>query len=164
MVLIIVGIVLVCATAVTIVFLLRSGDAEEEPPPVVVSGARVITPENVHEISMEIAEKVERGMFETYMNTTWTFPDGKSASSDAVMGNSVNNRFAFYFTVTLNDTDETVFTSGLIPVGTQIAEIVLEKDLAAGTYPAVVVVNMIDDDGEPVETNTGINVTLIIRN
>jgi hypothetical protein len=100
-------------------------------------------------------------MFETHMNTIWSFRDGHSPSHDAVMGNAAGNNFPFYFTVTL-DTGEVIFTSGLLPLGTQIDGILLDRALDAGTYPAVVNIHMIDD-GVPVETNMGINITLIIE-
>jgi len=160
MILIIVGIVLICATAVTVVLLLTRKPAEEEMSSVQVP---LVNMENVESINKDLEEKVELGMFETHMNTTWNFPDGStSASSNAIMGNSPNNNFAFWFTVTLSQTKETIFTSGLLPVGTQISEIVLEKELEAGKYAAVVTVNMADDDGNPIDANMGINITIIV--
>ena len=159
----ILGALVIVAAAVVIVFLLRPVPeeialAETNPP----TGARLITEANVLEIGREIEERVARGMFETHMNVDWSFPDGRSPSSNAVMGNSINNNFPFYFTVTLSDTGEVVFTSGLLPLGTEIAEIVLDTPLSAGTYNAVVNVHMIDDDGEPVDSNMGFNITLSI--
>ncbi|MCL2035488.1 MAG: hypothetical protein FWG94_12295 [Oscillospiraceae bacterium] len=123
----------------------------------------VVTMENVRQIEAEIEDKVAKGMFETHMNTTWVFPSGSEPSSNAVMGNAPNNNYAFSFTVTLNDTDETVFTSGMIPVGAEIAEIKLNKVLSPGEYPATVRINMVEDDGTPVESNMGITVMLVIN-
>lgn len=160
MLLILAGIIIICGTVIATILLLRSKQpAKQENPPGKVS---VITEENLEAINREIDEKVANGMFETHMNTIWTFPDGSSPSNDAVMGNSASNNFTLYFTVSLTDTDEIVFTSGMIPVGSQIAEIVLENDLDEGTYPAVVKINMVDDDGEPIDSNMGINITLVI--
>lgn len=156
-VLILGSITIICAAVIIVIFLLRD---KSDITPV---GTPIINMENVNEIGREVEDKVAKGMFETHMNTTWTFPDGKSPSSDAVMGNSASNNYAFYFTVTLSDTGETVFTSGLIPVGAQISEIKLEKELAAGAYSAVVAIHMVEDDGTPVENNMGINVTLNVK-
>lgn len=162
MILIIVGVVVLCATAVVIVWLLRS--KPEEKVDMNSAGIQIISEENVMQIEQELVEKVEKGRFKTYMNVLWRFPDGKSASSNAVMGNSPSNNYAFYFTVTLSDTGEEVFRSGLLPVGTQIEEIKLTKELSQGTYEAVVTVNMMDENGEPVETNTGFDITLVVQN
>ena len=152
-VLILGAVAIVCAAVVIAIFLLNQ---EDEGP------GRVITAENVEEIAQDIQEQVERGMFATYMNTTWTFPDGRSPSSDAVMGNSARNRYPFYFTVVLSETDETIFESGLLPIGTRISQIVLDRELAAGDYPAIVYVNMIDENDEPVENNVNFGITLRI--
>lgn len=163
----ILGIVLiVCATAVAIVYMILNNKpiVEENVPVLPISGTTyLVTPENVSDIDQEIKDKVAKGMFTTYMNTTWRFPDGKSASSNAIMGNSTANNYGFYFTVTISDTNETVFTSGLIPVGTQIAEIKLEKELAKGTYDAVISVQMLEEDGTPVDSNMGFAVTIVIE-
>jgi hypothetical protein len=155
-VLILGALVIVCAAAVVIVLMLR-----QEPAP---SGVPVINEDNLNEIVSEMEEKVARGMFETYMNTTWTFPDGASASSDAVMGNSASNNFPFWFTVTLSDTGEVVYTSSLLPIGSELAEIVLDKDLNAGPYPALITIHMVDEEGEEVESNMGFNLTLVVSN
>ena len=150
------------ATVITIL-LTRPTEAPPLPPPAQPMGAGVITAENVTEIQEQTRERVERGMFATHMNVGWRFPDGSSPSSNAVMGNSSANRFPFWFTVTLADTSEVVFTSGLMPVGTQISEIKLNTVLPAGDYPAIVNINMVDEEGEPVSGNMGINITLVIQ-
>lgn len=138
-------------------FLLRP--AEE----VAANTMPVVDESNIATIEREINDKVEKGMFETHMTTTWTFPDSKSPSSDAVMGNSASNNYPFWFTVTLPD-GEVVYTSSLLPIGTEIAEIVLEQELAAGTYPAVLGIHMVDENGEEIESNMGFNITLVIEN
>jgi hypothetical protein len=161
----ILGSVAIVSVAVVIIILLtRSKEVTQMyiPPNNVPGGAMLVTEENILDIEREVDEKVTLGMFETHMNTTWIFPDGRSPSSNAVMGNSPKNNFAFWFTVTLPD-GEVLFTSGLLPVGMEIAEIKLDRSLAAGTYNAVVTINMVQDDGTPVESNMGINVEIIIQ-
>ena len=49
---------------------------------------RVMTEENYKQISEEMDEQVQEGYFETYMNTDWTFPNGASESTNAILGNS----------------------------------------------------------------------------
>jgi hypothetical protein len=156
-VLILGALAIVCAAVVLAVVLSRG-------PEPAVTGARVIDESNLAEIQAEIEEKVAKGMFETHMTTTWTFPDGKSPSSDAVMGNSPNNNYPFWFEVTPQGANEAVYTSSLLPVGSQVAEIVLDKDLEAGTYPALLTVHMVEEDGTEVESNMGFNITLIVEN
>jgi hypothetical protein len=160
-VLIIAALLIVAGTAVALVLLLNKEEPPEEEP---ATGAQVMTEANYRQIQEETQEKVARGMFATHFSTSWSFPDGKSASSNAVMGNSSANQFPFYFTVTLQGTGELVYTSGLLPVGTEIEELILDTELPAGTYPASLGIHMIDDEGEPVEGNTVFNITLEIEN
>jgi hypothetical protein len=156
-VLILGALVIVCAAIVTVFILTRDSEPE-------TTGARLIDEGNLAEITAEIEEKVAKGMFETHMTTTWTFPDGESPSTDAVMGNSPNNNYPFWFEVILSGTDEVVYTSSLLPLGSQLEEIVLDENPGAGTYPANLRIHMIEEDGSEVETNMGFNVTLIIEN
>ena len=53
---------------------------------------KVMNEENYKQISEEMDEQVQEGYFETYMNTEWTFPDGNSESTNAILGNSPNNK------------------------------------------------------------------------
>jgi hypothetical protein len=80
------------------------------------------------------------------------------------MGNSPNNNYPFWFEVALSDSNRIVYTSSLLPVGSQIAEIVLDEDLDAGTYPAVLTVHMVEEDGAEVESNMRFNITLLVAN
>ncbi|MDR1321197.1 MAG: hypothetical protein LBK56_07190 [Gracilibacteraceae bacterium] len=160
-VLILGALAIVCAAVVAVIVLTRpAADIGEERTPL---GNLVIDDNNIEQIQRDVEEKVARGMFRTYMTTTWTFPDGKSASSDAVMGNSDANAYPFWFEVTLNDTDEVVYTSSLLPVGSVMKEIILDKDLEAGTYGAILTIYMVDENNEPVESNMGFMLTLTVQ-
>lgn len=154
---------IVCASIVAAFVLTRPSEE-----PLAVAGRTplpMINEDNIDEINAAIAEKVKKGTFETHFTTTWQFPDGKSASSDAVMGNSVNNTYPFWFEVILDDTNETVYSSDLLPVGAAVKEIVLTKDLDAGTYTATLYVHLIDDtnNNEPIESNMGFSITIIVK-
>jgi hypothetical protein len=154
-VLILGALAIIAAATVVVLVLTRPAD----------TGLPVIDESNLNAVLGELNQKVERGYFETHMNTEWRFPDGKSPSSDAIMGNAAANNFPFWFTVTLGDGRE-VYSSSLLPVGTSLKEIVLSEDLDAGTYPAVLNINMIDpdNDNERIETNAAFNLTLIVEN
>ncbi len=150
------SLVIICAAVVIAILLLRVPKTDP-------SAVKVINKGNLASIQADINNKVAKGMFETHMNTTWEFPDGKSASTNAVMGNSASNNYPFSFTVTLKDTKELVYTSSEIPLGTQLEEIKLDKELEKGTYPAVVSIHMTDENGKEVESNMGFNITLIVK-
>jgi hypothetical protein len=160
------SVAIVAAAAVVIVVLvLGGGEPEVVYLPAATPGrTHVINEENVRDIMEDIHAKVELGMFMTHMNTVWTFRDSDAPSHDAVMGNSASNNFPFWFTVTLLSTGDIIFTSGLLPLGSQIAEIKLDTDLPAGTHEAYVSIHLVDNDGNPIDASMGINITLIIQN
>jgi hypothetical protein len=159
-VLILGAVLIVAAAVVTVVLLTRPAPA----PPADTGGSRVITEANVDEIDAEIQAKVDDGMFATWMNMSWHFPNGKSASDNAIMGNSEGNHYPFWFDLARSDTGEIIYTSGLIRVGTQLKEIILEKSVPAGTYDAVVTIHMVDDFGNDIASDIGFNIQLIIDN
>ena len=110
-----------------------------------------------------LTDKVDEDRFSTYMNLNWVFPNGGSPSSNAVMGNSLNNHFPFMFTVRLVDTGEIVLTSGLIPVGMEMVEIRLDNGLPAGEYAATADVFITDSNGFQ-RGSVSIYITLTINN
>jgi hypothetical protein len=161
MVLLLGSLVILATTIITIVILTRPKPQAQLP----VSNTEnnlVVNESNVAEIQENFNKTISSGMVETDMNTTWTFPDGKSASTDAVMGNSGNNQNAFWFEVILNETNEVVYTSSLLPVGSSVKDIFLSKNLEKGTYNADVRIHLVDEDNNPLDSNLGFNVTLVI--
>jgi len=107
---------------------------------------------------------VEENYFETYMNNPWNFENGTSGSYNAIMGNSPNNRYAFEFELFLSDTNELLYTSPILSVGTMLPSesIVLNSALAQGEYSAVIRIHMLSDEGERLPTNTAFNIRLIV--
>jgi hypothetical protein len=100
-------------------------------------------------------------MFECQMSMTWTFADGTSESNDAIVVNSKNNTYPFYFDVTLNDTDELIYSSPVVPVGSQLANIKLDKDLDPGEYKATVMYSLLEDvESQALKSQAGFVITI----
>lgn len=126
-------------------------------------GSLVIDASNVEAVTNELAERVADGMFEVNMNTVWHFKDASEPSYDAVLANLGSNNYAISFDVILADTEETVFTSTVIPIGSQIKEIKLDKDLDAGTYNAICKYHLLREDGTE-NSSMSVNITLAVEN
>ena len=127
----------------------------------------VMTKENYKQIMEEMDEKVQDGYFETYMNTEWTFPDGASETTDAILGNSPNNKKPIRCEVKRLDTDEVIFSTGVLPVGAELPPFKLDVDLEAGTYDAMCVVYLLDEEEDGTYTdysNAGLNITITVQN
>lgn len=131
------------------------------------SGSYVIEEGNYQQIMDDMEADVKEGYFETYMNTEWTFPDGASETTDAVLGNSPNNTKAIRCEVLLAGTDEVVFSTGVIPVGAQVPPFKLDVDLDAGRYDAVCMTYLLDEAGDGTYkdySSAGFNVTITVEN
>lgn len=127
----------------------------------------VMTEGNYKQIAEEMEDEVQEGYFETYMNTDWTFPDGTSESTNAILGNSPNNKKPIRCEVRLSDTEEIIFKTDVMPVGVELPTFKLDKDLDAGTYDAVCEIYLLNEEKDGTYTdysNAGFNVTITIEN
>ena len=78
-------------------------------------------------------EKVEEGMINISMNTSPYFENG-SAPGNLMIVNEGINRYPQVVEIVRNDTNETIYKSGAIPVGSKIESAKLNTVLSAGTY------------------------------
>ena len=150
------SIVLVAVIAVAVIFI-QPNSAEKRNV--------VVSPENVDEIiaEMEDAAKTQPGQYEVTMNSTWEFESGNAASSNAYVGNSTANSNDVYFDITLADSEETIFESPIIPVGSHLESITLDKVLEAGTYDCVLTYYLLDENDKPI-SKLNIAITIVIHN
>lgn len=114
----------------------------------------VVTPDNVDEVigNMNEDDYVAPGSYEVTMNTTWNFSNGSSASENAYVGNSTSNTNDVYFDITLADTGENIYSSPVIPVGSHLENIALDKKLDKGSYDCVVTYTLVDKDQNSLST------------
>lgn len=133
---------------------------------VMSEGSRLILDaESAANVMDEMRKEVAEGMFECNMSMTWTFADGSAVSEDAYVANSKNNSHPVYFDVILQDTGETIYSSPVIPVGSDLANIALDKSLEAGEYKATVMYTLVSDEQsqEPI-SSAGFVIKIIVVN
>lgn len=156
-----IGVVVIIALVAVIIYLLWPKNKEEEKRNVVV------TPDNIEEVLQDMAtEKTSAGYYTVTQNSTWNFPDSKSPSTNAYVENAVNNTNDVYFDVFINgeenDENNALIKSPIIPVGSSLKEISLEKELDAGTYDCVLIYHLVDEDQNSIDT-LRVSVTLVIE-
>ena len=149
-------ILIIAALIVTVVFLLgKNRDSQNisdsyssSEGAVAEKRNVVVNKENVEEIIEQLSEeeKTPAGNYEVVMNTTWEFENGSSPSENAYVENAETNTNDVYFDILLADTEETIYASPVLPVGSYIENITLDKELEAGTYDCVIVYNLIDKE------------------
>lgn len=149
-------IAIVAAAAIIVSIMNKPG------PPQPEGGNLIINEDNLAQIEKEISAKVEDGMFMTDMTIDWSFPNGKSTSTNAYVGNMVNNRHPISFELVNNG--EVIYTSDVIPSGYSLKEITLDTDLPAGTYSMVCNYHILNEETGETINNLGINITVRILN
>lgn len=161
--------VLLAALAVCIVLLLSKKEDSNDIPMETRQRSEAekalergfVSEDSADNIMEEMANKVADGMFECEMTMSWTFEDGNSTASNAYVANSENNLHTLYFDVYDNATEELLYSSPMMPVGTELREIKLEKELPAGDYSALVMYTLVDENYEEV-SQVGFNITISI--
>lgn len=114
----------------------------------------IVNEENAEKVAEEIVNQktVAPGTYRVTMNSTWNFQDGASSSDNAYVENSTANTNAVYFDLQLADSEEVIYQSPVIPVGSHLTDIKLDKDLDAGTYDCVLIYHLVDDEQNTLAT------------
>lgn len=101
------------------------------------------------EIEATLDEIIEEGNLSININANPVFPTAHSAGT-LMIENHPNNHYNMRVSITLDDTGEEIYNSGLMPVNTHIDEDVLSTPLDAGDYDATAtfVAYDVDTDAE----------------
>ena len=127
------------------------------------SHSTLVTKENVDEVEDNIEKISADDSYRAIMSVEWTFENGTSKSADAYVENSITNSRTIYFDVNLSSTNELIYSSPYLPLGSKLNNITLIKDLDAGDYPALVTYYLVDDD-QNVIANVSIAITVHVLN
>ena len=168
----VIAVLAVALTVCIVLLVFRPGDKGKEGPgladnsdnstPSSVLERGFVAESNADQIMSEMSEKVEEGMFECMMSTSWTFEDAASASPNSYVANVERNQHALYFDVYESQTDELLYSSPILPVGSEIRNIKLDKQLSAGDYDAVVMYTLVNEAYEEVST-VGFRITITVK-
>lgn len=126
----------------------------------------VINEENAEEMAEEILNREKVAAPRTYevtMNSTWNFQDGASSSDNAYVENSTANTTPVYFDLLLDETEEVIYESPVIPVGSYLEDIKLDTDLDAGTYDCTLIYHLVDAEQNTLAT-LQMAVTVVVAN
>ncbi|MCR4617784.1 MAG: hypothetical protein K5669_06325 [Lachnospiraceae bacterium] len=174
-IIIIVLVILLVAGAIVLAFVLGKQSSQRNTDSVgdntggtretVSSVRQVADEESAASVYEQMKQEVEEGMFECKMSFDWSFEDGNAESKDAYVENSTNNTHPIYFDLSLQDTGELVYSSPVLPVGTKLTNIKLDKPLPAGTYSAVCMYSLLtDEESQEVISSAGFVVNIEVKN
>ena len=114
------------------------------------------------EIAEKLNEKVAEGMINISMNTAPYFENGAADGNLMIVNESINN-YPQQVEFIRNDTQEVIYQSKAIPVGSKIERAALDVELPAGTYECTAMFHNLDPvSGEIIGTAGAIiNLSLI---
>lgn len=154
-ILIFVGAIVIIALLGIIIFLLASGNEDKAEK----SKKRnvVVNESNAESVAAQMVEEaqefVEPGYYTVSMDTDWHFSKGDAVSDDAWVDNLAENTNDVYFDVFLADNEEeAIYQSPVIPRGSYLEKIELDKPLDKGTYDCVIVYHLVDEEQETIST------------
>ena len=115
------------------------------------------------ELQEELNKKVEEGMMNISMNLNPIFENGTSEGNLLIMNEEIN-RYPQIIEIYRKDTNELIYKSGLIPVGSRVEYGKLIVDLDAGEYPCVAYFNGVNPESGVLMGKAGAEIIIIVKN
>ena len=145
----------------------RKETAGMEPTPGIVYDDAAVEGgwENLSQEEIEAAlnEKVAQGMINISMNTAPVFADGQAEGNVMIVNETINN-YPQKVEFLRNDTQEVIYTSNAIPVGSKIEHAALDVDLEAGTYECTALFHNLDPETGAILGTAGAIINITIQN
>ena len=115
------------------------------------------------EIAEKLNEKVAEGMINISMNTAPYFEDGKAEGNVMIVNESINN-YPQQVEFIRNDTQEVIYQSKAIPVGSKVERAALDVELPAGTYECTAMFHNLDPVSGEIIGTAGAIINITIKN
>ena len=115
------------------------------------------------EIEANLNEKVAQGMINISMNTSPVYADG-TADGNIMVVNETINLYPQRVEFVRNDTQEVIYTSDAIPVGSKIEAAPLDVDLEPGEYECTALFHNLDPVSGAVLGTAGAIIYVTVQN
>ena len=115
------------------------------------------------EIAEKLNEKVAEGMINISMNTAPYFENGEAEGNVMIVNESINN-YPQQVEFIRNDTQEVIYRSKAIPVGSKIERAALDVELPAGTYECTAMFHNLDPVSGEIIGTAGAIINITIKN
>ena len=154
--------------AVIVTFAVRKDESKESAAQsgivyddsAVEGGWENLSPE---EIEVALNEKVAEGMINISMNTAPYFEDGSAEGNVMIVNEAINN-YPQKVEFIRNDTQEVIYASNAIPVGSKIERAKLDVELPAGAYECTAMFHNLDPATGDILGTAGAIITITIQN
>ena len=118
------------------------------------------TPE---EIQAELNRIVEEGMFNISINATPVFPNGSAAGSLKIE-NVPANHYNMKVKITLDETGEVIYQSGIIEPNHHIENAPLDVPLSKGTHAATATFTAYEPETNAVMGHAAVKISILVEN
>ena len=115
------------------------------------------------EIAEKLNEKVAEGMINISMNTAPYFENGTAEGNVMIVNEAINN-YPQQVEFIRNDTQEVIYQSKAIPVGSKIERAALDVELPAGTYECTAMFHNLDPVSGEIIGTAGVIINITIKN
>lgn len=129
---------------------------EQDPNVIVAEGGKSIS-----ERLEEMQKEVDEGHVSLNMNVTMVVEEN-SRIGEIYLENPIANRHDIFVTVFLDESQSIIGQTGVIPRGSAIKTIELDKTLKKGTHEATITYNLIDEEKQVVE-QASVGIQIIVR-
>jgi ABC-type Na+ efflux pump permease subunit len=171
-VLAIVVVLLVAVVAVLVVFLLKKNNESNVQQVSENSGngsavfeyeasAVATDPVTLQELYDKMLEEAKEGTMALEMQTEASSSNGTDFS--CYIANAINNKYDMFVVIYNDETQEEIYRSGLIPVGSRIESFTSSKKFEPGTYVGTIVYNQVEDDHATIHSQVNIGLNLNVK-
>ena len=115
------------------------------------------------EIAEKLNEKVAEGMINISMNTAPYFENGTAEGNVMIVNEAINN-YPQQVEFIRNDTQEVIYQSKAIPVGSKIERAALDVELPAGSYECTAMFHNLDPVSGEIIGTAGAIINITIKN
>ena len=106
-------------------------------------------------------KQAKEGQMVLQMQTQASSVDGLNFTCS--LANAKENRYDMFMVLYLDETQEEIYRSGLIPLGGKIVEFTTTKQLEPGNYEATLVFNQVEEDRETIHAQVNVGLQLIVK-
>lgn len=166
----IIFVTIICALAAVIVILVLprflsepAGEVQESYSGKMTYESTIITddPETLQSAVDAMYEKAAEGQMALEMKTEAVSYDGRTFS--CYLANSISNSYDMFMVFYRDDTQEEIYRTGLLPIGSRIETFTLDKKLQSGNYDITIVYNQVEEDLETIHAQVNVGLTLIVK-
>ena len=118
-------------------------------------------PETLQQKVNEMYAKAAEGQMGLEFKNEAFSEDGSTFS--CYLANSDANSYDMLMIIYIDDTQEEIARTGLIPIGARREEFTTTKTLEKGDYEATIVFNLVEDDHETIHSHVNVAYTLHVK-